>query len=316
MRSILAPTFQKIVQRPVDIEFDSEKKISNILWSKGPLENTYSTFGTEQCGSRKQIVNAIENTNDIVFIRLGSTKKTKDLDHFADSLHHLQQPKILVTMDGDRSVPSSYDKRVVRKILSCDKIKAWYTQNYDRSLIDAKLKHIPIGFDLHTKKWLIEGSIQKKISHIIAHRYSNPSDIRTRNVILCDAHNSKSHPERSVMYNKLKANKSIRFLSTSKSFTSIIKDYCSYNFVLAPRGNGLDTHRLWELLLCGVIPIVKTSPLDAMYLQNQLPVVIVDKWDDLNTDTTAKLSEWYEKYSHLLKEENIFPKLSFEYWLK
>eukprot|EP00965_Chrysotila_dentata_P239975 6203413-Pleurochrysis_carterae.AAC.2 len=30
-----------------------------------------------------------------------------------------------------------------------------------------------------------------------------------------------------------------------------------YHFVLAPRGNGIDTHRLWEALLVGTIPIVK-----------------------------------------------------------
>ena len=35
--------------------------------------------------------------------------------------------------------------------------------------------------------------------------------------------------------------------------------------VAAPRGNGLDTHRLWEALYLGCVPIVQAGPLDALY---------------------------------------------------
>ena len=41
--------------------------------------------------------------------------------------------------------------------------------------------------------------------------------------------------------------------------------YSHYPFVLSTRGNGLDCHRTWELLLLGSIVITRTSPLDPLF---------------------------------------------------
>lgn len=305
-----------IVERPINIHFDAELKIRNLLWSKGPLGTSYSCLNTEQKSSENQIKTVIENCNNVIFIRLGSGQTINDLDLFANNIHLLKQPVVLVTSDGDRSVPSSYKSSTVNRILQCVNIRRWYTQNYDHSIEHVKLSHIPIGFDLHTRKWLVDDDIHKKIIFMLSHRYKNPIHKRTRAKIFCESHNSKSHPERSRMYNTLKNNKSIDFIPSLKSFTEIIQLYTTYNFVLAPRGNGLDTHRLWELLLCGVIPIVKKSTLDSMYIDNKLPVVIINDWKELNENIDNKLQIWYEKYSGLLNEDHLLPILSFDYWLK
>lgn len=53
-----------------------------------------------------------------------------------------------------------------------------------------------------------------------------------------------------------------------------------YKFVLSPVGNGVDTHRTWEALLAGSIPIVESSVRDRMY--EDLPVLIVKSWSDLS----------------------------------
>ena len=50
-----------------------------------------------------------------------------------------------------------------------------------------------------------------------------------------------------------------------------------YKFILSPPGAGEDTHRTWEALYVGCIPIVKSSLLNSLY--EDLPVVIVDDWD-------------------------------------
>jgi hypothetical protein len=57
-------------------------------------------------------------------------------------------------------------------------------------------------------------------------------------------------------------------------------------FVLCPQGTGLDTHRVYECILFGAIPIVVSSHLDPIY--QLLPVMIVDSWDDV---TEQKLNE-------------------------
>jgi hypothetical protein len=53
-----------------------------------------------------------------------------------------------------------------------------------------------------------------------------------------------------------------------------------YKFVLSPVGNGVDTHRTWEALLAGSIPIVESSVRDSMY--DGLPVLVVRSWSHLN----------------------------------
>lgn len=56
----------------------------------------------------------------------------------------------------------------------------------------------------------------------------------------------------------------------------------STRFALCPQGTGIDTHRVYECILFGVIPIVMTSPLDVVY--KQLPVLIVSSWNDVTED--------------------------------
>jgi hypothetical protein len=55
-----------------------------------------------------------------------------------------------------------------------------------------------------------------------------------------------------------------------------------FKFVLCPRGRGTDTHRFWEILLMGSIPIVEKSGLDTLY--KQFPCIIVDSYSDINSD--------------------------------
>jgi hypothetical protein len=46
-------------------------------------------------------------------------------------------------------------------------------------------------------------------------------------------------------------------------------------YVVAPRGGGEDTHRAWEALYLGAVPIVKHSPIDSVF--KDLPVHFVDE---------------------------------------
>jgi len=52
------------------------------------------------------------------------------------------------------------------------------------------------------------------------------------------------------------------------------------NFTICPAGNGIDTHRLWEALYVGSIPIVKSNPSINPLVRN-LPVLVVQSWQQL-----------------------------------
>ena len=294
-----------------------------LIHSKGPYASNYALLHQKQITNNKVIKMLLSKYNNVIWIRNANENLNKnskyvktDLDFLSDNLDKKKDYKILITTDGIRSVPSTYCNKTVHRILNCKYIKLWYTQNYDKSIIHDKLRHFPIGFDLHTKKWYINNSRSKKIEYMIKLRlYHDKKRIKFNN-IFCDAHLTYSHNDRRVMYKKLKNNKKILFLKNKIPIEKISELYNNYRFAISPRGKGLDCHRTWELFLAGCIVIVKKSSLDDMYKDNQLPVVIINDWNELNTNLDEKLKKWYDKYHELTKPSVIIPKLKFNYWIK
>jgi hypothetical protein len=90
----------------------------------------------------------------------------------------------------------------------------------------------------------------------------------------------------------------IDYLTNRIPREQIWKEYTNYAFVISTHGNGLDCHRTWEILLLGSIVITKTSSIDHLF-QN-LPVVIVKDWEELNDITNLK--KWYDTYIPLTKD--------------
>jgi hypothetical protein len=83
-------------------------------------------------------------------------------------------------------------------------------------------------------------------------------------------------------------------------------DLRSHKFVLCPRGNGIDTHRLWETLYMGSIPIV----LNCVALEefSDLPILFIDSWNDIN-ETMLE-----DKYKEIVSRVWNMEKLKFSYW--
>lgn len=295
--------------------------IDNILWSKGYSKGNYAKKHTEHIVSVKYINKLIKefnttsllmnNHNKYLWIR-NTTKinQDTDLDFLAQNIDTIITPFILITTDGDRPVPSSYNNNTILTILNSDKVLLWFTQNYDRTIEHYKLKYMPIGLDLHTSRWLINNSKIKKLEYMLSR-----NENKIKNIILSDCHLKYSHNERKILYNTIKNNNKFYFVNKITSFENITNLYNKYQFVLSPRGNGLDCHRTWELFLAGAIIITKTTSLDNMFIDNNLPVVILQDWDELNYNLEEKLKIWYNKYYHLTLINNIYPKLTFNYWL-
>jgi hypothetical protein len=65
---------------------------------------------------------------------------------------------------------------------------------------------------------------------------------------------------------------------TGLSVAEYLDDLSRSKFVLCPEGTGLDTHRVYESLLCGATPVVLRNSLSTLY--QKLPICIVEKWSD------------------------------------
>lgn len=64
--------------------------------------------------------------------------------------------------------------------------------------------------------------------------------------------------------------------NTAKPFAEYLAEMKTHKFAVAPPGRGLDTHRAWESLMVGTIPIMMTTPLNSLY--DNLPVLIIEDW--------------------------------------
>ena len=87
-----------------------------------------------------------------------------------------------------------------------------------------------------------------------------------------------------------------------------LKHYNNYKFTISPTGNGLDCHRTYEAIILNTIPIVKTGPLDKIYKQYNLPVVIVNEWTDI---TKNNLDIWSNEDGKLYENINSNKYLNF-----
>jgi hypothetical protein len=81
------------------------------------------------------------------------------------------------------------------------------------------------------------------------------------------------------------------------------------NFVLCPEGNGIDTHRIWETLYMGGIPVILNNAM-LTNLVEDLPVLIVKDWRELN-DMRRVEFYWHE----LIGKHYSFDKLRSSFWI-
>ena len=88
-----------------------------------------------------------------------------------------------------------------------------------------------------------------------------------------------------------------------------LRELKRHNFVPCPEGNGFDTHRLWETLYMGGIPIVLRNPA-INDLVTHLPVINLNSWHDI-LDSSFLENEW----NALQRKDFQIEKLSVRYWL-
>lgn len=77
--------------------------------------------------------------------------------------------------------------------------------------------------------------------------------------------------------------------NTMEGRIKFLREIKSNYFVLCPRGNGLDTHRLWETLYMGSIPIVKRDIGNKEF--EDLPICFIDRWEEITPEFLEKEKE-------------------------
>lgn len=193
-----------------------------------------------------------------------------DLDRYVDALsfasQHMDKNFVLVTHNGDRLV----DYTCVP-----GNIKAWYTQNLNFE--HERIFAIPIG--LENPQWH-----PNKIPTMM----QMPKSEDRVNKGFCQ-YNPDTYPqERKNLVQRLQ-NSGIDvewFPSINgQYFTRYLFNLKVYKYCFCPRGNGVDTHRIWEAIYMGCIPVVKKH-ISHDFIDCDLPILFVDEWEDFNYQET------------------------------
>jgi hypothetical protein len=90
------------------------------------------------------------------------------------------------------------------------------------------------------------------------------------------------------------------------SMNEFYEDIAKSKFMICPRGCGIDTHRIWDCIQLGCIPIVQRYHSHKGF--DDLPILFVDNYDV----TEELLNETYETYS---KKTFSYEKCTMEYWI-
>ena len=224
-----------------------------------------------------------------------------------------ETPFILVTGHLDYTVPDDYIEKT-NEILNSKNLIHWFSQNLNNTSYN-KLTSIPIGLDYHTLTDekninLLWGDIEspKKQEEFILNLEKKVFYERIPKIYINFKNTIRGKygmKDRKDAIEQIPISLQIIEENTI-SRKETWKNMTKYAFVASPHGNGLDCHRTWEALVLGCIPVVKTSSLDSLY--DELPVLIVNNWYDINENL---LNNTIEEF----KNRNFnYDKLTLEYW--
>lgn len=248
----------------------------------------------------------------LIWVRLGTRSRAgleADLDRFvAFALPSIREPFVLLTTDGDVSVPSELRRSTVAALLDSRFMVAWYTQNADGTGAP-RIAPFPIGLDLHTPRPFSSPAALVRDLRRLAERRPPLSTQPLK--VFTDIDLSRNSPDRIEAARLLADCGHVEFQRRHISQHAIWKRYASFPFVLSLAGNGLDCHRTWEALYLGSIVVTKTSPLDPLF--EGLPVVVVEDLAELRDP--SRLPVWLERCAPLADPTRVWQRLDATAWV-
>jgi hypothetical protein len=221
--------------------------------------------------------------------------------YWRDHNHTMKKNDIWISGHSDYSITKEiFDKYQ-------DNTNKWYTIN--KEYIHPKLFSIPLG-------------ITNDCDDSYIHRIYGNADIMVdvanspKNIInlVYMNFNINTYPnERQHCYNTFYNNNWVTLGSIDNTLSGrkkFLEDIHNHKFVLCPRGNGIDTHRLWETLYMDSIPIVKNHI--GMDEFKDLPILFINEWDEV-TDLFLEQQYFIINNKKINNEYNM-KKLDINYW--
>jgi len=178
-----------------------------------------------------------------------------------------------------------------------DNLIKWYSKNVN--VKDERIESIPIG--LENNRWFV-------YLHKIEQMQTKLKEEKQNRGLLYVNHNVVTNPTERLKPYALFNNYWTTLIKghNGYKYETYLDDMYNHQFVLCPQGNGIDTHRTWEALYLGTIPIEKRNINNQFY--TDLPICFVDDWDEI--------TESFLKHEYKQIKETVWnlEKLDFNYW--
>ena len=199
----------------------------------------------------------------------------------------------LITHQSDLRITS----KMYRKKPKC--ISEWYSCNVDINKVD--LIPIPLGLANFHSKNLSDNHFSNNLN--LLNYFRNKDKLLYLNF---NPNTNFSHRKNiySIFESLGWADNEINPVSLSEYQNRMSK----HNFVLAPWGNGIDTHRFWEILYSGSIPVTKKHIIYDSF-QN-IPRIQLSNYSQI---TKNFLDESMERFMQD-KDKYSFEELDFKFW--
>jgi hypothetical protein len=174
----------------------------------------------------------------------------------------------------------------------------WFTKNVN--CFDRRIEAIPIG--LENDMWFPEISKKKKIEDKLKEPHSY------KNLVYMNFNINTNPAKRQECYNYFKDFPwvTVDMKANGSGFDSYIDNLYNHKFVLCPEGNGIDTHRTWETLYLGSVPIEIGNENNRFW--SDLPMVTVRNWQEVTVEYLAK------RLDQMIEVEPNTEYLDFQYW--
>jgi hypothetical protein len=256
--------------------------------------------------------NAVEESRvPVLFVK---TDGIMHNDFFAKWFAHISRSFVLITHNSDYEAPAS---QTDMQYLEHPKLVHWFAQNTGKQS-HPKRSTIPIGFaNLHWGTAVPEMYLKAREQALTNRTVQKDRLLNLNFTPRNEDRRSALRLYRNVSWATIHTKDYDRYRRGNPNMTipqvhmRYLLDLARYKFALSPKGNGIDCHRTWELLLMGVIPIVKRSSIDSVYAD--LPaVLIVDRWDDL---TAEGLERHWDKYHESISGPDLPHPLTLRYWM-
>ena len=337
--------FEKEEKKRNEIQFRGTDRRPSTPFITG---NGFRSICAEACENDNRCRVNMENLKygDCIFIKTDLFEMfVKNL------MPNLPKGYVLVSHNGDLSAPDGQNdaprigmpKYVVSDILEKEYAKGHLIAHYGQNLWwinnsftpRPKWSHcLPIGFE--NREYNIGKQVHvyaQALKRYILDRPTLSIEEQSKKPLLLIAFYPKSRvPDRTKVLQTIgviqpKGSPPVQnpwYNNTDLNHIEWLEGAVTHRFVLAPFGHGLDTHRISEILLMGGIPVMRRSTISSCYddsdnvggrsgqlTRGSLPVVILDKWEDL---TKERLEKEWKRISAFPSSHWDWKRLFFDHW--